>query len=262
MNFYQFHIGDYRRQTGHLTLLEHAIYRALIDTYYLDEQPLSANLAKLMRSHSVRNADEEQALKNVLEDFFELTEDGYRHHECDIQLSKIYKKSEKARASAQARWKKNANAVRTVCEGDATGMLPNNPITQDPITQDNNVEQAQPDGMGMVNEVFGYWLTVMGKNAKTTKKTPERVNKIKGRLKQGYSVEDIKGAIDGCARSPFHMGENPDGKKYNDIELICRNGKHLEEFVNTPEYHERPVSDKDKRRQLTEHLLDINNIDW
>lgn len=132
MHYYQFNIGDYRRQTHHLTLVEHAIYRALIDTYYLTEQPLSADLAKLMRSHSVRNADEKQALENVLEDFFLLQDDGYHHEACDKQLAKIYDKSEKARASAKARWGKNAKGMRTQCESDANDMLPNNPITQDP----------------------------------------------------------------------------------------------------------------------------------
>ena len=77
MHYYQHNIGDYRKDTSHLSLLEHGIYRQLLDSYYLDEVPLCNDLAKLMRSHSVRNADEQQALQNVLTDFFELTEEGY-----------------------------------------------------------------------------------------------------------------------------------------------------------------------------------------
>jgi uncharacterized protein YdaU (DUF1376 family) len=43
MHHYQHHIGDYRRDTMHLTLLEHGVYRQLIDLYYLQEKPLDAN---------------------------------------------------------------------------------------------------------------------------------------------------------------------------------------------------------------------------
>ena len=130
MHYYQHNIGDYRKDTSHLTLLEHGIYRQLLDTYYLDEQPLTNDIAKLMRSHSVRNADEQQSLQNVLTDFFVLTEKGYIHTRCDKELAHLYAKSESARASANARWtRKNkgtdANALQTQSEGNAIGMLPN-----------------------------------------------------------------------------------------------------------------------------------------
>ena len=138
MNHYQFNIGDYRRRTGHLTHLEHGIYRSLIDTYYLTENPLDENLDKLMRSHSVRSADEQEAFKNVIEEFFFIDNFGYKHAHCDQELAKIYAKSEKARASAKARWLKSkdidAVALQTDSERNAVGMLPitHNPL---PITQ-------------------------------------------------------------------------------------------------------------------------------
>jgi len=42
LHYYTFNIGDYRRDTGHLSLLEHGIYRQLIDSYYLSEKPIAA----------------------------------------------------------------------------------------------------------------------------------------------------------------------------------------------------------------------------
>ena len=38
MHYYKFNIADYRKDTGHLSTIEHGIYRQLIDWYYLDEQ--------------------------------------------------------------------------------------------------------------------------------------------------------------------------------------------------------------------------------
>lgn len=136
MNYYKFHIGDYRRDTVHLSLLEHGIYRALLDSYYLNEEPLTADLPKLMRSLCVRTAEEKQALENVLSDFFVLDGDVYRHKRCDQDIEKYKEKSEKARQSANARWadvshhtssasateshsEENAIAMRTHSEGNA-----------------------------------------------------------------------------------------------------------------------------------------------
>jgi uncharacterized protein YdaU (DUF1376 family) len=143
MHYYQHNIGDYRRDTSHLSLVEHGIYRQLMDSYYLDEQPLCADLAKLMRSHSVRSADEQQSLKNVLADFFELTENGYIHKRCDEVIAEYHGKSDKARASAMARWGSkhkdvDANALPTQSERNANGMLTNNhkPITNNQYTSE------------------------------------------------------------------------------------------------------------------------------
>ena len=162
MHYYQHNIGDYRKDTSHLTLLEHGIYRQLLDTYYLDEQPLSNDLAKLMRSHSVRDANEQQALQNVLTDFFELTENGYYHKRCEDGIAEFHGKSAKARASANVRWsneiktskqiksKDNANAMQTHSESNANGMLTNN---QEPIT---NIKTITPEGVS--KEVFNDYL--------------------------------------------------------------------------------------------------------
>lgn len=173
MHYYQFNIADYRKDTAHLTLIEHAIYRSLLDTYYMSEKPLTADIKALMRSHCVRSQDERESLENVLNDFFELTENGYFHKKCEENLTKIYKKSEKARESAKARWNKekelkeqedikkgvlsadeceivanasndDANAVREKCEVNANGMLPINPIPNNPIIKTSSSKPEVP----------------------------------------------------------------------------------------------------------------------
>ena len=62
------------------------------------------------------------------------------------------------------------------------------------------------------NQVFQHWQTVMNHpHAKLDKK---RKGKIKQALKLGYSVADLKQAIDGCAKTPFNMGKNDNGQRY------------------------------------------------
>ncbi len=132
MHYYTHHIGDYKRDTSHLTLTEHGIYRQLLDLYYLTENPLDANAMRLI---GARTEDEKNLVTTILNEFFDSTSNGYIHKRCEVEINRIYEKSEKARASAKARWNKeeNANAMRTQCEDDANGMLPINPIPINPV---------------------------------------------------------------------------------------------------------------------------------
>jgi hypothetical protein len=77
-------------------------------------------------------------------------------------------------------------------------------------------------------ELFAYWQRAFGKPQ--AKPTPERVAKLRARLRDGYSVQDIKRAFDAISASPFHRGENPNGQEHVDITLICRSGAQLEKY--------------------------------
>ena len=130
MHYYQFNIGDYRRDTAHLSHLEHGIYRSLIDTYMLEESPLSGDMKELERKHLIRTANEKKALRNVLKDFFKFENSMFLHSRCDEDIISYRDKSLKASKSAKKRWEKDANAVRTHSEGNANHKPKNHkPIT-------------------------------------------------------------------------------------------------------------------------------------
>jgi Arc/MetJ-type ribon-helix-helix transcriptional regulator len=65
-----------------------------------------------------------QAFENVLQDFFERTENGYVHKRCEAEIGRYKAKSDAAAKSAKARWARersdgNADAMRTHSEGNA-----------------------------------------------------------------------------------------------------------------------------------------------
>ena len=82
-----------------------------------------------------------------------------------------------------------------------------------------------------VVEVFNYWKEVMKKPSSSIL-NPKRTKAIEGRFKEGYTVYQIKMAITGCSMTPHNMGQNDNNKKYDDIELICRDGVKVETFAN------------------------------
>ena len=83
MNFYPFHIGDYASATRHLTWLEDAAYRRLLDVYYVKEGPLPTEKRQVYRLAVASTDDQREAIDTVLEEFFELTDAGYTHMRCE-----------------------------------------------------------------------------------------------------------------------------------------------------------------------------------
>jgi uncharacterized protein YdaU (DUF1376 family) len=124
MHWYKFNIADYKKDTDHLTMLENGAYLKLINRYYLTEEPLPLDETQLFRLIGVRNDDEATAIRNVLQDFFTKSEDGFIHKRCDIVIEEYQEKSDKASQSAKVRWetKNNANAMRTQCDGNANSV--------------------------------------------------------------------------------------------------------------------------------------------
>lgn len=88
MHYYQHNIVDYRRDTAHLSLLEHGVYRQLIDMYYLSESPIPKETQQVFRRLSARTQEEQIAVEIILNEFFLLTDDGWTHKRCDSEIDK------------------------------------------------------------------------------------------------------------------------------------------------------------------------------
>ena len=100
MHYYQHNIGDYRRDTGYLTLLEHGVYRQLLDWYYLDEKPIPRETQEVCRRLSAKTQEEIEAVESVLKDFFVLS-NGWRHKRCDAQIKEYQARSQTSRVNGK-----------------------------------------------------------------------------------------------------------------------------------------------------------------
>lgn len=88
---------------------------------------------------------------------------------------------------------------------------------------------GKPDRSAEIQAVFSHWQDRC--DHPRAKLDDKRKRLIRARLKDGYTVDDLMRAIDGCARSPFHQGDNDGGKVYDDLGLICRDGAHVDQFL-------------------------------
>ena len=65
MNYYPHHIGDYLKDTAHLTMIEDGAYRRLIDLYYLHEQPLPSEKRQVYRLARASSPAEKKAVATL-----------------------------------------------------------------------------------------------------------------------------------------------------------------------------------------------------
>lgn len=87
MNYYEHHIGDYDKNTSHLTACEDGIYSRLIRRYMDKEAPLPADVDQVKRLARARDKLERKAVDDVLAEFFTLEADGWHHKTCDESIA-------------------------------------------------------------------------------------------------------------------------------------------------------------------------------
>lgn len=123
VNFYPFHIGDYSSHTGHLEPLEDLAYRRMLDVYYLRESPLPHDVEQVAKLIRMRAHFDQ--VKAILDEFFCLTDAGWRHERCEAELERMSDKREKAQAAARASVKaRSTSAQRTLSERSTDVQLP------------------------------------------------------------------------------------------------------------------------------------------
>jgi uncharacterized protein YdaU (DUF1376 family) len=124
VNYYPHHIGDYLRDTLHLSLLEHGAYRRMLDYYYASEKPLPLEtqwVCKLIRADS---EEERKAVAWVLENFFEKGVDGWHNKRADDEVRASNNRAKVARRNGK---KGGRPKTQQVISGLAKPNLADNP---------------------------------------------------------------------------------------------------------------------------------------
>lgn len=80
-----------------------------------------------------------------------------------------------------------------------------------------------------VYAIFLHWCHVM--NHPKAKLDKGRQQKIVQALKLGYTIDELKQAIDGCKLTPFNMGQNDRQQRYDALNLILRDAEHIDRFM-------------------------------
>ena len=220
MNYFQLHIGDYEKATAHLTAAEDGIYNRLLRRYYDTEQPIPADIKAVQRLVRARSKDEREAVETVLNEFFFITPDGWRHGRCDEEIEAYKAKKDKARSSANARWSKedrNANAsdesMRTHSErnANASGTHCDGNANQEPITKKEQKQTSLGQQAARFADFWAVYPNRKGKAAALRTWQRKRLDAIADRI-----IADVQARIAGDRQ--WLDGYIPHGSTYVNCE--------------------------------------------
>lgn len=180
MNYYHRHIGDYIRDASHLSLLEHGVYTRLLDVYYAREAPIPSDGA--CRLIGAKSPAEKAAVTAVLNEFFVLAVDVWRHGRCDKEIATAQEGAAKAREAgkigAAKRWQSKkdrvpiAPPIATPCESqwgsDGVQIAPNIQYPREEprgaFAPPGELDPRPPDSRKVLWELG---VSVLGKNARS-----------------------------------------------------------------------------------------------
>ena len=149
MHYYQFHIGDYKSHTHHLSLMEDLAYRRLLDFYFLHEQPIKHR--DIARQIGMREHEED--VMTVLNEFFISTADGFVSPRADKEIKQYKEFAEAGKRGAAKRWGTPPNG-EAISPPNATPIATNN---HKPLP---NNQEKRTLGKRLANDFLftGEWL--------------------------------------------------------------------------------------------------------
>ncbi len=271
MHKYMHHIGDFLSDTVHLSPLEECFYRRALDFCYLNESPLPKITQQVYRRLRAITQEETQAVDVVLQEFFTEEDDGFHNRRCDEEIRAYQENAHKSRTNGAkgGRPPKNkpkqnpeANQEETSRVNLGFENVTQNNLNHQPSTVNHQPLTNNQEDNTSVLEVFDFWKEVFKKNDRT-KLEGVREKKIKARLKEGYSVDEIKTAILNISKSDYHIQNG-----YTDIELICRDQIKLDKNIamsNQPQNSNYSTASKteaemDKWKKHEQKRLQGNNV--
>ncbi|MFC1531129.1 hypothetical protein ACFL5T_02680 [Gemmatimonadota bacterium] len=118
-------------------------------------------------------------------------------------------------------------------------LYPSWPLRSPLVSPIRGAQGAPPKGAAPVTasvtapeeqEIFDYWRqcrsSLLGKTGGPPMQfTEKRTSKLRSRLAEGYTPDQIKEAIQGCLSNPRNVAGG-----YLDLELICRDQQHVEQY--------------------------------
>jgi uncharacterized phage protein (TIGR02220 family) len=199
VNYYPHHIGDYLRDTAHLTPLEDGIYRRLLDVYYASEKPLPPETQWVCKLVRARTTEEIDAVVEVLRQYFIKQPDGWHNKRANAEIKAHYRRVKAARDNGKMGGRpRNPVGLRKKPSGLAESGFVHNPIesSQNQIqTQSNkSIVGLAPDRLRLE---AGLVLTYLNEQAgRDFRPMNGSIKDIAARLKEGASVDDCKAVID------------------------------------------------------------------
>lgn len=159
MNYYERHLGDYAKDTVHLSQSEHGAYNLLMDRYYATEVGIPAKTA--YRIGKANTKPERDAVDFVLAEFFTLDDGVWRKGRIQEEIEKAQVKINAAKENGKrgGRPKKEPNGSENETQQKPSGLLLGSENeTQQKALQSPDTSIKKPTSQPVTREAFAMFV--------------------------------------------------------------------------------------------------------
>lgn len=145
MNFFKLYIGDYQRDTAHLSIAEHGAYSLMLQHFYATEKPLPTGKA-LYRMLRADGPSDREAIDSIARQFWTEGEDGL----INVRAAEEIRKSDHQRTVNRelgklgGRPKKTESVNGTGTEQETESVSESEPINNPIQTPDSRLRNKSP----------------------------------------------------------------------------------------------------------------------
>ena len=134
-----------------------------------------------------------------------------------------------------------------------TTPIVSNSDTGEPVDKE---EIKRPGGeiKRLAGAIYDHYMKVFNKDPRY-KLTPDRLAAIRARLDEGFTMVECKEHIDFIAASPFHNGDNKEGKIHTDLKDIIFNKTKFHKRIDEITQNRPKVIKKVKDEKAEEALM-------
>lgn len=208
MNYYKRHLGDYARDTGHLTALEHGIYTLLLDWYYVNECPIP--FEKAVR---IARGNPEQT-QMVLEEFFKMGENGWIHSRADREIQEYRAKSDRNREVGKLGGRPKKTQTVSKRNPDITLATSHKPLEEKEAkacasSTDEAPTRSDPIPYQRIADLYNQTMKLLPKVAKVNASRKTLIRKAWQDGEERKSLEFWTAYFEECEASNFLNGKGP-----------------------------------------------------
>jgi uncharacterized phage protein (TIGR02220 family) len=200
VNYYPHHIGDYLRDTAHLSPMEDGLYRRMLDVIYASEKPLPNDQDMVCRLVRARTEDERASVAILLQEFFEKRADGWHNKRAEEEIRKAKKRIKAAKDNGKMGGRPQTQRVSK--KNPMGSQEPQSPETQSKAlqkpkaksqTEDKSTVGLKPNGFHEeALSVLEYLNQVASRDYRPV---DANLSLIAARLREGATVDDCKAVI-------------------------------------------------------------------
>lgn len=235
---FQFYPGDFISDTMDMSAEEIGVYWLLICSCWKKKSlPFCEKKRAKISRISLKKFQKYWSNSLVLLFYYHEESGTWQHSRLDKERDKQKGLGEERQKAANARWNKKAKKPDAIAcdlhmqkgmQNDALQSSSSSSTALKEKKKEETKAKNAPSG-AQVAEVFEEWKTVL--SHPLSKLGDKQKSKIKARLNEGWSVDELKQVPRGVLKSDWHMGVNPRDKKFDKIETVFRDSEQVEEFI-------------------------------